>query len=146
MKDRFFSIFLLLLAILYGLAGLQIEVPFSYDPLGPKPVPLVLSTLLFFLSVIIFFHPLAFESWAKRERRKSLWLFAILLFYQVTWLPLGFLLSTTISCYLASRQLHCSWMQGLMGSMITTVVCYGFFNIVLHIPLPLGYIFSYTGG
>lgn len=146
MSDRFFSIFLLILAGFYCLSGLQIDVPFSYDPLGPKPVPLILSAILFFCSLICIIRPLQFDIFAKKEHRRSLCFFAILLFYQITWLPLGFLLSTTISCYLASRQLNCSWMQGLMASMIITVICYGFFSIFLHISLPLGYIFSYSGG
>lgn len=146
MSDRLFSLFLLLLASLYGVYGLQLEIPFSYDPLGPKPVPLFLSAVLFLLSVIILLRPLQIDPETKRTPRRPLWLFSILLFYQITWLPLGFLLSTTISCYLLSRQFHCSWMQGLMGAMIVTVLCYGFFNLILHIPLPLGYIFSYTRG
>lgn len=145
MSDRFFSFFLLVLALLYGVEGLQIQMPFSYDPLGPKPVPLVLSAVLFLLAVLILFRPLQRDSVVKGTIRRPLWLFSFLLFYQITWLPLGFLLSTTISCYLVSRQFQCTWMQALMGSMIITVLCYGFFSLILHIPLPLGYIFSYTG-
>lgn len=146
MSDRFFSLFLLILACLYGVDGLQLEIPFSYDPLGPKPVPLVLSAVLFLLSVIILIRPFQIDPAASRIPRRTLWLFSILLFYQITWLPLGFLLSTTISCYLLCRQFHCSWMQALMGSMTVTVFCYGFFSLILHIPLPLGYIFNYTRG
>lgn len=146
MSDRFLSFFLLTLASLYGIQGLQLDIPFSYDPLGPKPVPLVLAAVLFLLSALIFYRPLKLSSAEKSKSRRPLWLFCLLFFYQMAWLPLGFLLSTTISCYLVSRQFHCTWMQGLMGAMVVTVICYGFFSLILNIPLPLGYIFSYTRG
>lgn len=146
MRDRGFAIFLFLLAILYGATALQITVPFAYDPLGPKPVPLALAALFAVLALIVIFRPEKEALENQSLLRKALFLFAIMFFYQVTWLPLGFLLSTTLSMYLMSRLFNCSWMEGLMTALVTSVICYGLFNFMLQIPLPLGNLFSYGSG
>ena len=57
MMDRAFGVFLLLLGLYVIYGGLSIEVPFSYDPLGPKTFPVVLGILLSALSVFIIAKP-----------------------------------------------------------------------------------------
>lgn len=146
MSDRLFSLFLLSLALVYGAMALQLEVPFSYDPLGPKPVPLLLAGLLGLFSLVLLIRPRQINLPESSSLIRSGRLIAILVFYQTSWTILGFLLSTTISIYLVSRLFRCSWMQGLMVALIISVTCYGLFNFLLHVPLPLGDIFSYSRG
>lgn len=146
MNDRLFSLFLLLAALLYGVAALGIEVPFAYDPLGPKPVPVVLAGLLAVLAVLLLLRPLAAGRTARPAKSPIPYLLAMILFYQLTWTLLGFLLATTISVYMLSRLFNCSWMQGLMTALLVSVACYGLFNFILEIPLPLGALFSYGSG
>ncbi len=146
MRVRGFAIFLLFLTLLYGVLALQIQVPFAFDPLGPKPLPLDLAALALGLVLVILIRPGKPLMIGRPQLGRCLWLFAILLFYQATWLSLGFLFSTTISLYLLSRLFHCSWMQGLMTALLAAVICYGLFNFVLQIPLPLGTLFSYGSG
>lgn len=146
MNDRLFSLFLLLAALLYGVAALGIEVPFAYDPLGPKPVPVVLAGLLAVLAVLLLLRPLAAGQTARPAKSPIPYLLAMILFYQLTWTLLGFLLATTISVYMLSRLFNCSWMQGLMTALLVSVACYGLFNFILEIPLPLGALFSYGSG
>jgi len=145
MTDRLFSLLLALMALLYGLSAHQIRVPFAYDPLGPKPLPLTLAALLLLLASILFCCPLD-TSDQKTKQRAVLHLLTILVFYQVAWTYLGFLLATTISLYFLSRLFLCSWMEGLMTSLVLSVTCYGLFHFILEIPLPLGALFSYSGG
>lgn len=143
MNDRLFSLLLLFTALLYGFAAITIKVPFAYDPLGPRPVPIVLAILLAFLAVILIVNPQKNDRSKALFNRQFLHLAAIILFYQVAWSLLGFLLATTISVYLLSRLFNCSWMQGLMTALLVSVCCYGLFNFILKIPLPLGALFSY---
>ncbi len=148
MSDRTFSFFLVLFGLGYGYLSLQFEVPFVYDPLGPRPFPLFLSALLSLAALVLLLAP---RSGGDGETptgspRQVLKLIVILFFYQLSWSLLGFLLSTTISLYLAARLFRCSWMQGLMTALVLTVICYGLFNFVLGTPLPLGAIFAAAGG
>ena len=126
--------------------GLQLQVPFSYDPLGPKPVPLMLAGLLILLALFQLLRPLKLNVMNAPSLMRAGWLLSCLSFYLLSWNILGFLLSTTLSLYLISRLFQCSWMQGLMTALILTVTCYGLFNFVLGAQLPLGLIFTYSGG
>jgi len=145
MNDRIISLCLLLLGLAYGSSSLHFELPFGYDPLGPRPVPLFLALALIVLSLLLLIRPQRVPLSSAHARIKSLWLFSILIFYQLSWSLLGFLLSTTISLFLASRLFRCSWMQGLMTALILAVSCYGLFNFILAAHLPLGQIFDYRG-
>ena len=145
MTDRHFSLLLALIALLYGLSAHQIRIPFAYDPFGPKPLPLTLAAILLSLALILLFSPLRTPA-HKPDCRPVLQLVTILVFYQVAWTFLGFLLATTISLYFLARLFQCSWMEGLMTSLVLSVTCYGLFHFILKIPLPLGALFSYSGG
>ncbi len=145
-NDRLFSLFLLLTALLYGLAVSAIKVPFAYDPLGPRPVPMALAVLLVVLSLILLVRPLRDHKPQRLFTNRLLKLTAIILFYQLTWSVLGFLLATTISIYMLSRLFQCSWMQALMTALLVSVSGYGLFNFILKITLPLGSLFSYGSG
>lgn len=144
MNDRILSLFLLILALAYGVLAVKMHVPFSYDPLGPKPVPLMLAGVLVLLLLYLLLRPLKVSLPESPSLIRCSWLLLILLFYWISWESLGFLLSTTISIYLASRLFRCSWMQGLMVALILSVLSYGLFNFLLDVPLPLGSIFSYS--
>ncbi len=143
MSDRFLSLVLLMVGLIYGAAAQNYGSPFSYDPLGPKPVPLFLAGTLIVLTIILLFYPHQAQLNSAPVWGRVVWLSIILLFYQLSWNLLGFLLATTISIYLVSRLYRCSWMQGLMTALILSVICYGLFNFLLNTPLPLGTIFTY---
>lgn len=146
MSDRVVSFLLLLAGLTYAGMGLQLQVPFSYDPLGPRPVPLFLAALLVVLALLLLLRPLSIALPEAPDLLRGFWLLASLSFYLLSWNVLGFLLSTTLSLYLISRLFCCSWMQGLMTALILSVICYGLFNFMLDAPLPLGLIFTYSGG
>ncbi len=146
MSDRLFSLLLLLLSLVYEILGLQIEVPLSYDPLGPRPLPLVLGGGLIVLTLLLLAYPGENSHPDKKSTFRIMRLFAILCLYLATWSPLGFLLSTTICLYLLARQFHCTWMQGLMVALMVSVIYYGVFRFIFKIPLPLGNIFTLVKG
>lgn len=126
------------------LFSLRIEAPFSYDPLGPKLVPVVVSFGLLCLPLLLVFRfrgsSDAFETNPKVLRLIGS-LFVYLLFFEI----LGFMLSTTLTCYLVARIIGSSRMQGLLTGLLTSIVFYGVFRLWLEASLPLGMIFELIG-
>lgn len=144
--DRLFGLFLLGLAAVFGGAGWGIVAPFSYDPLGPRPYPLLLAAVLAVMAVWMLLKPQAVKLPGGRMLAQGGLLIATLVFYQMTFRWLGFILSTSITVVLVARLFRGSWLQGLLTGIGMAVVCYGLFNYVLEIPLPAGSLFAGNGG
>lgn len=144
--DRFFGLFLLAIAALFGGLGWGIQAPFSYDPLGPRPYPLLLAGILAALALWMIVKPQQVKLPAKPVLARGGMLIAILVFYQLSFRWLGFILATALCVTLLARMFRGSWLQGLVSGFGLALACYGLFNYVLEIPLPLGVIFTGQGG
>jgi len=136
--DRIFAIFLLVLAAFFGGLGTLIEVPFSYDPLGPKAFPVILGVLLAVLAIWVILKPEKVYFGEKQTLiRVSLLVFA-LVFYQQAFNRIGFLISTIIMVYFVSRMFRGKPVQAFISSLSVSFVVYGIFDFLLGIPLPVG--------
>lgn len=142
MNERIFLAFLLLSGAVYMFFGLRIEVPFSYDPLGPRAFPVLLGAGLVILCIV---------SWAGAEisvvatdRRVAKFALAVI-FYLLAFQLLGFMPATTITVYVIARGMGSSWMQGLLAGLLIAISFYGIFHFFLKVPLPLGQIFRVVG-
>jgi putative tricarboxylic transport membrane protein len=144
--DRLFGFFLLGLAAVFGGVGWGIVAPFSYDPLGPRPYPLLLAAVLAVMAVWMLLKPQAVKLPGGRMLAQVGLLIATLVFYQLSFRWLGFILSTSITVVLVARLFKGSWLQGLLTGVGMALVCYGLFNYVLEIPLPAGALFAGKGG
>jgi len=144
--DRCFGLFLLAIAAVFGGLGWGIQAPFSYDPLGPRPYPLLLAGVLAVLALWMIFKPQEIRLPANQVLARGGMLIAILVFYQLSFRWLGFILATTISVALLARMFRGSWRQGLVSGLGLALACYGLFNYVLEIPLPAGVLFAGQGG
>lgn len=146
MADRLFGLFLLGLAAVFGGAGWGIVAPFSYDPLGPRPYPLMLAAVLAVMAVWMLLKPQEVKLPGGRVLGQAGLLIATLVLYQMTFRWLGFILSTIIAVMLIARLFKGSWLQGLLTGVGLALACYGLFNTMLEIPLPAGMIFAGNGG
>ena len=142
MNERFFLIILILCSACYAYFGLQIEVPFAYDPLGPRTFPVVLGCGLLLLCVFLFLQ--AGNTEFVQSGRVGKLALAVL-FYLAAWQFLGFMLATSITVYSIARVLGSSWMQGLLTGLVIAISFYGIFHFLLQVPLPLGNIFRVIG-
>lgn len=138
MTDRLFGIFLMLIAAFIGGYGLTFDVPFSYDPLGPKAFPVILGAVLFLLAIFPVIKPEYIKTGSKSSILKGVFLVVCLVFYQLTFKFLGFLISTTITVYLISRIFKGKTVQSVIVAVVISLSVYVIFDIVLQIPLPLG--------
>jgi len=141
-SERFFLLALLAGGILFLIPGARLEVPFAYDPLGPKAFPLGLGGGLILLS--LFSLPSAGSAMLVLQPR-VLRLLGAVLFYLAAFHSLGFMPATALTVYLIARSVGCSWMQGLLTGMIIAITFYGIFHLLLGVPLPLGQVFRVLG-
>lgn len=142
MSERLFLVALLCGGVIFLVPGMLLEVPFAYDPLGPKAFPIVLSGSLILLCLLSL--PDA-ASPPLIPQIQVIRLLQILVLYLATFHLLGFMPATTMAAYLIARSIGCSWMQGLLTGMIIAISFYGVFHFLLQVPLPLGAVFRLIG-
>lgn len=142
MSERFFLVFLFTCGAVYLYFGLRIEVPFTYEPLGPRTFPVLLGCCLAALSILaMIIYPMAKVVMKGGVAKLALAVLFYLLFFQL----LGFMLATTISTYAIARLVGSSWMQGLLTGLLLAIAFYGIFHFLLGVPLPLGALFRLGG-
>jgi len=137
-SERLFILILFVCGAVYLYFGLKIEVPFAYEPLGPRTFPVLLGSCLMVLCLLsLGLHKMTTVRLQSGVAGHGL----AILFYLLTFHLLGFMLATTISTYAISRSVGCSWMQGLLTGLILAIAFYGIFHFLLGLPLPLGALF-----
>src|SRR5690606_7454976 len=95
MADRCFSLALMVLAVALGAAAWQLDVPFQYEPVGPKAIPLILAVLLFATALWLVIRPDTIKQAYGRDMLLRHGLVVLLLLaYAWSFEPLGFVLST----------------------------------------------------
>ncbi|MDJ0744407.1 MAG: tripartite tricarboxylate transporter TctB family protein [Xenococcaceae cyanobacterium MO_167.B27] len=138
MSDRIFAGIILLFALYYGFEAHNLQVPFAYEPLGPKAFPLLLSILLAVFSLLVLYSPTQRPiHWPKnRLLLKSVLVVATLVGYSITLFWLGFILSTIAAVTLLALLFGANWAQSLVGGIFSGLIFYGLFDFLLQIPLP----------
>jgi putative tricarboxylic transport membrane protein len=142
MIDRVFGVFLLLLGVFVLYGGLMLQVPFSYDPLGPKAFPIILGVLLSVLSVVVIVKPQATKFPGLNTELKTVLIVVLLVMYQVTFNVLGFLLSTTFLVFFIAKIFKGTTLQAFSAGIGVSLCVYGIFSFLLDVPLPVGSIFA----
>ncbi len=144
--DRAFGVFLLLLGayVIYG--GLALEVPFSYDPLGPKTVPVVLGVLLSGLSLFIIKKKKKAHFPEGATRLNTVFIVLLLVFYSLSFNTLGFLVSTALLVFCISKIFQGTTKQAFVSAVGVSVAVYALFGFLLEVPLPAGILSVVLGG
>ena len=142
MIDRIFGIFLFLVGgyVIYG--GLSLEVPFSYDPLGPKAFPVILGALLSALSLVIIAKPEKSHFPQSATMFKTILIVVLLVLYSLSFNFLGFLLSTALLVFFISLIFKGTTKQALGSAIGVSFSVYLLFGILLDVPLPAGKILA----
>jgi putative tricarboxylic transport membrane protein len=137
-SERFFILILLIGGAVYLYFGLKIEVPFAYEPLGPRAFPVLLGSCFLALCLVNLFITVTPSFQIKDSVAKH---GLAVLFYLLTFQLLGFMLATTITTYAIARIVGSSWMEGLLTGLVIAIFFYGIFHFLLGVPLPLGTLF-----
>nr|WP_299242453.1 tripartite tricarboxylate transporter TctB family protein [uncultured Halomonas sp.] len=138
--DRVLGIVLIGLAAFAAIFALKLQIPFSYEPVGPKAFPLGLAILLAALSLVLVLRPGPSGSWPNKTLSlKLLAVLVVLLIYALLFTRLGFLITTCFTVLALARLFDAPWLKALLAAVLMTAGSYLLFTQGLDIVLPWGY-------
>lgn len=143
MFDRLFAGALLGLSGLIAWTAYHFDVPFQYEPLGPKAFPLILSCMLAVSSVWLVLKPSP-NAWAPSLAVLLKLLSGVLLMTSYAFLfeKAGFIISTaivgTVFCLLFGEQPK----RAILYSSVLSVVSFFLLKHALQLNVPTGVLFG----
>ncbi|CAI1616503.1 tripartite tricarboxylate transporter TctB family protein [Serratia ficaria] len=139
MSDRIFAGFWLLLCIGGLFIGWDIQSEYSYEPLGPRPFPLaILSLMALCAALLLLNRPQAVEWPHNKVMRRLLALVIALVLYAWGFEWLGFPLATALLTFSIGLLFQASLPAAAISGVIMGVVLYYAFDQLLDVTLPLG--------
>ncbi|MBB3230111.1 tripartite tricarboxylate transporter TctB family protein [Halomonas stenophila] len=137
--DRLLGIVLIGLAAFVAVQAIHLDVPFSYEPVGPKAFPLGLAILLAGLSLVLVFKPGADGHWPHRAQAlRLLVVLGLLLAYALLFTRLGFVPTSLLVVAALARLFGTTWGKALITGALMAVGSYVLFTAGLGIGLPTG--------
>lgn len=138
-----FSLFLVYLAIGY-------VAPIAYDPIGPRPYPILIFSLMAFLTLVIAFRPAHFTKvihlgYDKTVIRNLILCIIALTVYSLIFEVLGFILATILMCFAVGLLFAGSPIKSLIFSIVISIALYVLFDMALDVVLPLGLLSGIIG-
>lgn len=138
-----FSLFLVYLAIGY-------VAPIAYDPIGPRPYPILIFGLLALMALFIAFRPARFAKaidlgYNKVVIRNLVLCISALFIYSLIFEPLGFIVATALMCFAVGLLFAGNPVKSLIFSVVISFVLYALFDMALDVILPLGILSGIMG-
>ncbi|GAF57275.1 tricarboxylate transport protein TctB [Psychrobacter sp. JCM 18901] len=138
-----FSLFLVYLAIGY-------VAPIAYDPIGPRPYPILIFSFTALLTLVIAFRPARFTKvidlgYNNVVLRNLVLCVSALLIYSLIFEPLGFVVATTLMCFAVGLLFAGNPIKSLIFSVVISIALYVLFDIALDVILPLGILSGIMG-
>lgn len=129
--------------MLIGVQMWILEVPFAYEPLGPKAFPLLLAMLMAMCAAVLLWRPRRDIGTADRKLlQKSIFLFVTLLAYAAAFEWLGFPLATGIMTAALVMLFGGRTIAAVVAGVTLGVGGYFLFDRLLQVTLPLGRIWG----
>ncbi|MGP5211379.1 tripartite tricarboxylate transporter TctB family protein [Psychrobacter alimentarius] len=137
------SLFLVYLATSY-------VAPIAYDPIGPRPYPILIFSLLAFGALVVAFRPASFTKpidlgWSKPIIRNLVLCTLALLVYSLIFEPLGFIVSTILMSFAVGMLFAGKPLKTLIFSVVISIALYALFDLGLDVILPLGILSGIIG-
>jgi len=143
MTDRITGVFLLALAVAFGLHARGFKTNFITDPLGPQAWPMMLAAFLALFSIYLIARPQPGSVWPKRVvLLRQLVLVAALVGYALLLDPIGFVAATVLVVAFMALLMGARWWQAGVTGVASSVALYLLFNSLLGLPLPAGALFG----
>ncbi|CAM4010165.1 tripartite tricarboxylate transporter TctB family protein [Campylobacter hepaticus] len=136
---------LLIISLIGIYKGLSIHSDFNYEPLGPRAFPIGILILISFFSLFLIFISKNnglkwgdFIFW-----KKFIILTLALLLYAIFFELLGFMLCTFLLIFIMTLLFKTTLPKACIFSILSSIILYYFFDNVLQITLPFGFIFNH---
>ena len=143
MSDRIFALVWLGVCVLIFFQMWNLDVPFAYEPVGPKAFPLLLAMLMTVCCVVMLVSPDRGIDWPETPLLgKGAALVAVLLGYAASFEWLGFPLATAAMVFVAARIFGGRLIPGLVTGLAIGAIGYLFFDRLLQVSLPPGRIWG----
>ena len=138
-----FSLFLIYLAMSY-------VAPIAYDPIGPRPYPILIFSLMAFLTLVIAFRPARFTKeiilgYDKTVIKNLILCIIALTVYSLIFEVLGFILATILMCFAVGLLFAGNPVKSLIFSIVISIALYVLFDMALDVVLPLGLLSGIMG-
>lgn len=143
MSDRIFAVLLLVGAAAYAAIAWSFEVPFQYEPLGPKPWPILVAAIVSICAVVVLVRPDPEPHWpvGGTLAKHSVLLLGLVLF-AVLFQTLGFMVTTTVVCAVFALMLGAPILWACAFGVLMGVPGYYLWTELLQLNLPAGRIFG----
>ena len=150
MVERIFSGFLLLVAIAMMVMAWGYTAPIAYDPIGPRPYPMILLILLAIGTAVVAFRPAKFaeiiDLGLSKPIIKNLVICTIALaLYAVLFEILGYVVATLLMAWVVGILFGGHWLKSLIASAVMAIATYFLFNGPLEVSLPAGILSGILG-
>ncbi|MBP0998528.1 tripartite tricarboxylate transporter TctB family protein [Serratia fonticola] len=139
MSDRIFAALWLLLCGGGLFIGWGIQSEYSYEPLGPRPFPLAILSLMALCAALLLLRRPQLVEWPhKNVLQRLLVLVITLVLYAWGFEWLGFPLATTLLTFNIGLLFQASIKAALISGVIMGVSLFYAFDYLLDVTLPLG--------
>ncbi|MEG3131227.1 tripartite tricarboxylate transporter TctB family protein [Pantoea cypripedii] len=143
MSDRIFAAIWLALCIGGLFIGWQIQSEYSYEPVGPRPFPLLLLGLMGMCALLMLLRKPDAVQWpAPAILKKLLTLSIMLVLYGWLFEQLGFALCTTLLTFGIGLLFGARWWAAVISGGVMGMALFYAFDHLLDVTLPVGSWFS----
>ena len=148
--ERAFSGLMGLVSLFFVYLAVGYVAPIAYDPIGPRPYPILIFSLMAFLTLVIAFRPARFTKvidlgYNKVVIRNLVLCVSALLIYSLIFEPLGFIIATTLMCFAVGLLFAGNPVKSIIFSVVISIALYVLFDMALDVILPLGILSGIMG-
>ncbi|MCC8381874.1 tripartite tricarboxylate transporter TctB family protein [Xenorhabdus sp. PB30.3] len=142
MSDRIFAVIWLVLCGIGLVIGWGIHSEYSYEPLGPRPFPIAIISLMALCALLLLFKKPEIVNWpAPQTLLRLLLLIISLIFYAGTFEWLGFPLATTLLTVSIALLFNATLPAAIISGLILGISLFFIFDHLLDVTLPIGSLF-----
>lgn len=139
MSDRIFAGIWLLLCIAGLFIAWQIQSEYSYEPVGPRPFPMLLLGLMAICAVMMLLRKPDLVQWPSAATLKKLLLMCVMLMvYGWLFERLGFAACTTLLTFGIGLLFGARWWAAAVSGVVMGVALFYAFDRLLDVTLPVG--------
>ncbi len=143
MSQRIFAIVWLILCGIGLYIGWGIQSEFTYEPLGPRPFPIAILSLMTLCALALLFGRQEAVEWPKPHvLRRLILLIIALVIYAWAFEWLGFPLATTLLTISVALLFGATPIAALISGPILGILLFYAFDKLLDVTLPIGELFS----